>query len=60
MNNRTTDNPLIPLGLGIGIGICSLWLLIELWPLVILGGAGYLVVKGMQGQTTKKKETTTQ
>lgn len=45
MNNI---NPLIAIGLGIGIGVCGLWMLIEMWPLIILGGAGYLILKGVE------------
>ena len=58
MNKEITSNPLVPLGLGIGVGICSLWLLLEVWPLLMLGGAGYLVYKGMEKQNSKEKETT--
>jgi len=58
MNDQTSkSNPLVPLGLGIGVGVCSLWLLLEVWPLVVLGGAGYLVYKGMESQNSKKETT---
>ena len=47
-------NPLVALGLGAGIGVCSLWILLEIWPALVLGGAVYLIYKGTQN---KKKET---
>lgn len=46
----------IPLGIGIGIGICSIWALIELWPVIILGGAAYLIVKGLEDQYINTQE----
>lgn len=58
MNDQTNkSNPLVPLGIGIGVGVCSLWLLLEIWPLVVLGGAGYLVYKGMESKNPKKETT---
>ena len=51
MKNNTS--PLVPLGVGIGIGVCSLWALIELWPVLILGGAAYLCIQGTK-HTTKE------
>lgn len=49
-------NPLVALGLGVGIGVCGLWVFIETWPLLALGGAAYLVYKGTQ-QTKKENNT---
>jgi len=42
-----TLNPLVAIGVGIGIGACAIILLVHLWPLVILGGAAYLIFKGL-------------
>jgi hypothetical protein len=52
MDNK--DRDLVTFGLGVGAGVCSIWLLIELWPLVLLGGAGYLVLKGMENSRIKE------
>lgn len=49
-------DPKIPLGIGIGIGITSIWALVELWPVLLLGGAAYLVVKGLEEDHTEKQE----
>jgi len=49
-------NPLVALGLGAGVGVCSLWVLIEVWPVLVLGGAAYLVYKGTQ-QSNKENIT---
>lgn len=46
----------IPLGVGIGIGVCSVWALIELWPIIVLGGAAYLVVKGLEDKYISNQE----
>ena len=46
-------NPLIAIGLGIGAGVCGLWVLLEMWPIILLGGAGYLILKGVE-QNTKE------
>lgn len=42
------EDPRVPLGIGIGIGAAGVWALVELWPLFLLGGAAYLVVKGLR------------
>jgi hypothetical protein len=49
------DRDLITFGLGIGAGVCGIWLLIEALPLIALGGAGYLILKGMENS---QKENT--
>ena len=51
--NETNLNPLVAMGVGIGVGVCGLWILLETWPILILGGAAYLVYKGVQ-KTTKE------
>jgi len=46
-NKKTLTNAsLIPLGVGIAIGGSILFVLIELWPLLILSAAGYCIYKG--------------
>jgi hypothetical protein len=52
-------NPLLPLGIGVGVGILSLYAVIELFPLIALGGAGYLVIKGLNINSKSKEETST-
>lgn len=49
-------DPKIPLGIGIGIGTAGVWALVELWPLILLGGAAYLVVKGLDDDHTSGQE----
>lgn len=46
----------VPLGIGIGIGVAGVWALVELWPLLLLGGATYLIVKGMEEDYNSDKE----
>ena len=41
-------NPLVPLGSGIGVGVTALWAAVELLPLAVMVGAGYIVVKGLE------------
>jgi hypothetical protein len=53
------DNIKFPLGIGIGIGVCSVWALVELWPIIALGGATYLIVKGLHENYTSNQENTT-
>lgn len=48
---------LVPLGVGIGMGALSLWAAIELFPFLVVGGAGYLVYQGMKN--THKEEQAT-
>lgn len=50
------DHPLVMLGIGVGAGVCGIWLLIELWPLLLLGGAAWLTYKGLELQSSKAQE----
>ena len=50
------ERDLVTFGLGLGAGVCGIWLLIEALPIIALGGAGYLILKGMEN--SKNKETT--
>jgi len=45
--NTLTSANLIPLGIGIAVGGGLLFALIEIWPLLILTGAGYCIYKGL-------------
>lgn len=49
------NDSLLSLGLGIGIGALSLWVVIELFPLIVLSGAGYLVLKGLQTKNLEEE-----
>ena len=55
MNDEKDVNPLIPFGVGVAVGGLGLWLLVQAWPLLFIGGGAALVLKGMQ--TPKKSET---
>lgn len=55
MNRSSSDSHMVALGAGIAIGVGGLILVIELLPLLALGGAGYLIYKGMEN--TVKQET---
>jgi len=46
-----TTEMLIPLGIGVAIGGGLLWLLLELWPLIAMGGGLLLAFKAMQNTT---------
>ena len=35
------------LGVGVVAGVAGVYLLIEIWPILLLGGAGYLIYKGL-------------
>jgi hypothetical protein len=48
--------PLIPLGIGIGVGVTGILLAIELLPLAAFGAAGYLIYKGMESKVNTNKE----
>jgi len=48
-------SPLVPLGIGIAIGGSALWLLIELWPILLVGGGIALALGGMTN-TSKESE----
>lgn len=47
---------LIPLGIGIVIGVCVLWIAVQLSPLFITIGAMYLLYKTMSNPDTESKE----
>ena len=57
MDKKTDMNALVPLGLGVALGGSALWLLVELWPLLIIGGGAALLLKGMGSETTPNKES---
>lgn len=42
------NNDLLAFGAGVGVGVVSVWALIELFPLILLGGAGYLAYQGLK------------
>lgn len=44
------EKNLVPLGIGIGVGVLSLYTMIELFPFLIIGGAGYLVMQGLKNK----------
>lgn len=50
MKNKTS------LGVGIGIGACAAWLAVELWPLFVVGGAGYFLLKNSSSNDSSQKE----
>lgn len=39
-------SPLVPLGIGVALGMGSLWLLIEVWPAIMIGLAAWLITSG--------------
>jgi hypothetical protein len=45
MNDK--DKNLAIFGLGVGAGVCSVYLILELLPLLALGGAAFLIVRGL-------------
>jgi hypothetical protein len=50
------EDKLFSFGAGIGIGILSLWAIIELAPLLLVGGVGYLMVTKSSSQLKEEKE----
>lgn len=44
MNN---NDSLVPFGSGVVVGVLGIWALVELMPLLLLAGGGYLVLKGI-------------
>lgn len=40
------------LGVGIVAGVAGVYLLLEIWPVLLLGGASYLIYKGLVAQET--------
>ncbi len=57
--SEQTVSPLLPFGAGIGVGLISLWALIELLPLLALGGVGFLIFKGLEASNITKEDTDT-
>lgn len=55
-NKTTTLNPLVALGIGVGAGVCALWALLELWPVLALGGAAYLIYRGSSASRNTQEE----
>lgn len=53
MKNNNKD--LLVFGTGVGVGLLVIWAAIELFPLIALGGAGFLLYKGLE---TKHEEKT--
>lgn len=49
--NTNTYNPFVLLGIGTGIGVCTLWVLVELWPIIALGGVAYIIYQGTKNTT---------
>lgn len=56
--SEQTMSPLIPLGIGIGIGVCTLFAAIELFPFLVIGGAGYIVYRGINDTDTEEEADT--
>jgi len=52
MEDKNNKNLAI-FGIGVGVGLLSLWAIIEIAPILLLGGTGYLIVKGL---TPSEKE----
>lgn len=42
-----SNNNLLMFGAGVGLGLLSLWVIIELAPVIAFGGAGYLITRGL-------------
>ena len=47
---------LVPFGAGVAIGGAGLWALVELWPLVLIGGGLALVFKGLEKSATNTEK----
>ena len=54
MSHNDNNSALIPFGAGLAAGVLGIYALIELFPLVVLGGAGFLVYKGMTATVDKE------
>lgn len=50
------NSNLLVFGAGVGAGLLGLWLIAELFPLLVLGGAGYVAYQGLK-QTTQENPT---
>ena len=44
---KHNNNSLFIFGAGVGIGLLSLWAIIELAPIIAFGGVGYLMIKSL-------------
>ncbi len=53
-NNTLTSANLISLGVGIAIGAGLLFALVEIWPVILLAGAGYCIHKGFYSSIDNK------
>lgn len=53
------DNNLLFFGLGVGAGLCGIWLAIELLPFAALGGVGYLILKGLEQRKESSQDGNT-
>jgi len=42
-----SNKNLLAFGAGVGLGLLSLWAIIELAPIVAFGGVGYLIATGL-------------
>ena len=43
---------MLSLGVGVGIGVTSMWLVVETFPLLLLGGLGYLGFKALDNKVS--------
>lgn len=53
--NKDQCSPMLPFGAGVAVGGLGLWALIELWPLLIIGGGLVLAFKGLEASQTSDK-----
>ncbi len=51
-------DPLVPLGVGVVLGGSALWLLIELWPLLVVGGGLAMVAVGLKKSKEERDNAT--
>lgn len=51
-------DPKLALGAGIGIGVSAIYLLVHLWPVILVMGAGWLMVKGIGSDDKEEEENT--
>lgn len=55
---KIQSDSLVPFAMGVGVGVIAIWALVELFPLLVVGGLGYMVLKGLHGYgTIWEKET---
>ena len=48
---------LVPFGLGVGAGLLGVWVVVEFFPLFVIGGVSYIVLKGMENTSRKEDNT---